>query len=425
MQMNNIDSKRLWRLGKDICKRAYIFLKWVLFALLTGVVGGTVGIAFYYAMSQVTKIRTEHSLITLGLPLGGLVIVFLYQTFRKEGDKGTNTIISAIRSDETVPFCVAPLIFIATIITHLFGGSAGREGAALQMGGSIGNTLGRLLHIDDRDKNLVIMCGMSALFAALFGTPAAAAVFAMEVISVGVMYYAALVPCVFSAITASQIAAWAGIEAEKFDVTAIPAYTPATFFQVMIAAVCFALVSMLFCVMLHQAAHIYQKWIQNPYLRIVAAGILILALTALVGTRDYMGAGMDVIERAIAGDARPWDFACKILFTALTLGAGYKGGEIVPAFYIGATSGCVMGSLLGLSPSLTAAIGMVSVFCGVTNCPISSLLIALELFGFDGIYYYLIGIAVSYMLSGYFGLYSSQKILYSKFRAQYIDKSVH
>jgi H+/Cl- antiporter ClcA len=423
--MNSGNVQQLRKQGADICKRAYIFLKWVLFALLTGVVGGGVGIAFYYAMRYVTEQRTTNPLITLGLPFGGLVIVFLYQTFRKDGDRGTNTVISAIRSDETIPFLVAPLIFIATIITHLFGGSAGREGAALQMGGSIGNTLGRLLHMDDQDKNMVIMCGMSALFAALFGTPVAAAIFAMEVISVGVMYYAALVPCVFSAITASRLAAYAGIEAERFQVAIIPEYTLEIFVKVTVAAIFFALISMVFCIALQKAGFYYQKWLKNPYVRVFVAGILILVLTALVGTRDYMGAGMDVIARAIEGEARPWDFLCKIIFTALTLGAGYKGGEIVPSFYIGATFGCILGTIIGLPSSLAAALGMVSVFCGVTNCPISSLLIAMELFGFDGVYYYLVSIAVSYMLSGYFGLYSSQKILYSKFQAKYIDKNVH
>jgi H+/Cl- antiporter ClcA len=180
---------------------------------------------------------------------------------------------------------------------------------------------------------------------------------------------------------------------------------------------------MLFCFVMHKISHFYKEKIKNPYLRIFIAGIIILVLTKLAGTMDYMGAGMDIIGRAIEeGDARYTDFLWKILFTSLTLGAGYRGGEIVPSFFVGATFGCVVGNVMGFSPSLCAAVGMVSVFCGVTNCPITSLFIAAELFGFEGAYYYLPAIAVSYMLSGYIGLYSSQKIMYSKFYAKYINK---
>lgn len=402
--------------------RVYLFFKWVLFAILTGCIAGGVAILFSYAMQFATQTRKQMPMIVIGLPFAGLVIVFLYQTFHKKEDKGTNMIIAAIREEEEVPFYMAPLIFITTVITHLFGGSSGREGAALQIGGSISYTLGRILHIDMQDKNAIIMCGMSAAFSALFGTPLAATIFALEVVSVGVMYYSALVPCAFSAIIGAWLAKLSGVEKEGFIVHQIPEYTWIVFIKVVIVGFLCALVSMLFCVCMHKIGHLYKEKFKNPYLRIFIAGILILLLTKLVGTMDYMGAGMDVIARAIDGQARPWDFLLKILLTSLTLGAGYRGGEIVPSFFVGATFGCVAGQVLQLSPSLCAAMGMVSVFCGVTNCPITSLFIAAELFGFEGAYYYLPAIAVSYMLSGYLSLYSSQKIMYSKFYAKYINK---
>ncbi|KIR01995.1 hypothetical protein P261_00809 [Lachnospiraceae bacterium TWA4] len=411
---------------KDLLKaiklRGYIFLKWLLFANVTGFVVGGVAIAFSYAMGWATSTRKDYPLIVLALPLAGLVIAFLYQTFAKD-DKGTNQILLSIRSEEDVPFYMAPLIFISTVITHLFGGSAGREGAALQMGGSLSYSLGKLFRINMDDKNAVIMCGMSAAFAALFGTPLAATIFALEVVSVGIMYYSALVPCAFSALIAAWFAKTCGVHPESFSIVGpIPSYNLILMGKVLILGMGCAFVSMLFCILMHKIAHLYQEKLENPYLRIVVAGLIILALTKLVGTTDYMGAGMDIIEKSIEGEARHLDFFWKMIFTALTLGAGYKGGEIVPSFFIGATFGCVMGQILGFSSSLCAAVGMVSVFCGVTNCPVTSLFIAAELFGFEGAYYYLPAIVVSYMLSGYFGLYSSQKIMYSKFYAKYINK---
>lgn len=403
--------------------RAYIFLKWMLFSMLTGYIVGSVAILFSYAMQWATLTRQTRPMITLGLPLAGLVIVFLYRSFHKKEDKGTNMVIAAIREEDDLPFYMAPLIFVTTVITHLFGGSSGREGAALQIGGSISYTIGKLIHIDMQDKNVVIMCGMSAAFAALFGTPLAATIFALEVVSVGIMYYSALVPCTFSAIVAVYLAKLCGVEKEGFVIREIPEYDLFSIGKIIILGIGCALVSMLFCFVMHKISHFYKEKIKNPYLRIFIAGIIILVLTKLAGTMDYMGAGMDIIGRAIEeGDARYTDFLWKILFTSLTLGAGYRGGEIVPSFFVGATFGCVVGNVMGFSPSLCAAVGMVSVFCGVTNCPITSLFIAAELFGFEGAYYYLPAIAVSYMLSGYIGLYSSQKIMYSKFYAKYINK---
>jgi H+/Cl- antiporter ClcA len=320
---------------------------------------------------------------------------------------------------------MAPLIFISTLITHLFGGSAGREGAALQMGGSIGNTLGKLFRFDEKDKHVMIMCGMSAAFSALFGTPMAAAIFSMEMISVGIMYYIALVPCVISSLVAHGIASYFGITNELFLIDEIPAFGILSSIKVSILAILCALVSILFCVVLHQSEALYKRFFKNPYLRAVVGGVLVVLLTLLVGNQNYNGTGITIINQCINGTVRPEAFLLKILFTALTLGAGYKGGEIVPSFFTGAAFGCLFGNLLGFSPTLCAAVGMTSVFCGVTNCPITSLLISFELFGYDGMPYFLLSVAFSYMLSGYFGLYRSQKIIYSKYKTNYINKTTH
>lgn len=404
-------------------ERGKTSIKWVIFSILSGIVVGAVGTLFYFCMSVVTLVRVKNPWCIWLLPVGGLLIVGAYRLLHDEKDTGTNLVLSAIHSGDELPLRMAPLIFISTLITHLFGGSAGREGAALQLGGSIGNGIGKLFRFDEKDKHIMIMCGMSAAFSALFGTPMAAAIFSMEVVSVGIMHYAALVPCVIASLIAHAIATSFGVTADAFPMGAVPAFTVASAVRISILAVLCALVSVLFCILLHQSEFLYKKFLKNPYLRIFAGGCIVIVLTLLAGDQTYNGTGMNFIEQCMkSGQTVPWAFLLKMLFTAATLGAGYKGGEIVPSFFTGAAFGCLFGNLTGFSPSLCTAVGMSAVFCGVTNCPITSLLISFELFGFEGMPYFLLAIAFSYMLSGYYGLYHSQKIIYSKYKTNYINK---
>lgn len=400
-------------------------IKWIIFSIVSGTIIGSIGTLFYFGMSIVTLIREKNSWIIFLLPIGGLLIVGCYHLFHNEKDSGTNLVLSAIHSDDRLPLRMAPSIFISTLITHLFGGSAGREGAALQLGGSIGNALGRLFRFDEKDKHIMIMCGMSAAFSSLFGTPMAAAIFSMEVVSVGIMHYAALLPCVLSSLVAFYLADFFGVVPERFILNAVPTFNLGNSATVCFLAIICAAVSILFCISLHQAEHFYKKFFKNPYLRAFVGGCIIIVLTLLVGNQDYNGAGMHMIERCMEGNVIAYAFLLKIVFTALTIGAGYKGGEIVPTFFIGAAFGCVFGNLTGFSPELSTAVGMTALFCGVTNCPITSLLISFELFGFEGMPYFLLTIAFSYMLSGYYGLYSSQKIIYSKYKTNYINRKTH
>ena len=410
---------------KHNAHRALVSLKWIIFAIMVGILVGLCGTAFYFALSLVTVLRTQNTWLIFLLPLGGVGIVAMYRILHNEKDTGTNLVISAIHSDDELPLRMAPLIFVSTLITHLFGGSAGREGAALQMGGSIGNALGKLFRFDDKDKHVMIMCGMSAAFSALFGTPMAAAILPMEMVSVGVMYYIALVPCVISSLVAHGIAYSFGVSNELFLIHYIPKFGIVTAVEISILAILCALVSILFCVLLHKSEDLYKRFFANPYIRVIAGGCIIIVLTLLVGNQDYNGTGINIIAHCINGTVRPEAFLLKMIFTALTLGAGYKGGEIVPSFFTGAAFGCLFGNLLGFSPTLCTAVGMTAVFCGVTNCPITSLLISFELFGYDGMPYFLLATALSYMLSGYFGLYRSQKIVYSKYKTNYINKATH
>ena len=412
------------KLGQS-AKTAGTSIKWVIFALITGLVVGSIATMFHFSIAIATMVREATPWIIFLLPIGGLIIVRCYRMVKDEKELSTNSVLSAIHSNEKLPLKMAPLIFVSTVITHLFGGSAGREGAALQLGGSIGNGLGALFHFNDNDKRIMIMCGMSAAFAALFGTPMAAAIFSMEVISVGIMQYSALVPCVIASLSAFSVAQAFGVGQELFLVSHVPNFTIFSAGKVTILAVLCAVLSIAFCILLHQTEHLYKKLFKNPYLRIIVGGCLIIVLTLLVGDQTYNGTGMHVIEEAMEGHVVPYAFLLKMLFTAITIGAGYKGGEIVPSFFIGATFGCLFGNILGFAPDLCAAVGMASLFCGVTNCPITSLLISFELFGYEGMPYYLLAIAFSYMLSGYYGLYSSQRIMYSKYRTQFINRQSH
>ena len=398
---------------------------WVLLSCATGLIVGAYSTAFAFVLGRANAFRADNPWILYLLPFAGLLIVFLYHACRVYKDKGTNLVIGSINSSFQVPGTMAVLIFISTILTHLCGGSAGREGAALQMGGSLGNVIARRLKLDERSAKILIMCGMSAAFAAVFGTPMAAAMFSMEVISVGIMHYSALVPCVFASLVASRFAVQMGINPEAFDLSSIPAFNVTGSIKIFLLALCCAAISTLFVEVLHGTGKLYQKYLKNPYLRVFVGGLLVIALTIIVGSRDYNGAGVNLIERAIhEGQARPWDFIMKIIFTAVTLQAGFKGGEIVPSFCIGAVFGCFFGGLCGIDPSFCAAIGMAAVFCGVTNCPVTTLLISFELFGFEGIPYFMIAIAISYLLSGYKGLYSDQIIVYSKYKPRYINRHV-
>ncbi len=421
---------RLHRFTED----PIVFLRWLIFATVIGLVAGVVSTAFYYAFHWATETRSAHPWLLWLLPVGGAAIVLLYRVCGMAKDGGTNLVLTNVRENAALPLRTAPLIFISTIVTHLVGGSSGREGAILQIGGAISSCIGRLVRLDEKDSRVITMCGMSAAFAALFGTPLTAAFFAMEVVSVGVMYYAAIVPCVLSAVVGLSVAHFLGVPGTSFDLQGIPNLAPLSLLQAIGMGILLALLSILFCKTMFLVSRQYKKWFPNSLLRVLVGSVLVIAITYVIwiwnpGTYDYNGAGEAVIHAAIEGHARPEAFLLKILLTALTLGAGFKGGEIVPVFFTGATFGCVAAPLIGLHPSFGAGLGMVGLFCGVTNCPLSSLLLALELFdGSGGLFpgqslcLFAVTVAVSYMLSGYYSLYTEQKILYSKLRPEFINR---
>lgn len=393
--------------------------QWLVLSGLAGAACGLAGAAFTWCVAQATALRGAHPWLLFCMPLAGLVIVFSYRAAGMENDSGTNQIIASVRGGERPPVRLAPLIFLGSVLTHLTGGSAGREGAALQIGGSISAGIGRLLRLGDRNTNTIIQCGMAGLFSALFGTPLTATVFAMEVVNVGHFRYAALFPCLLSALVANAIPRSLGLPAEAYHLGGLPQLGPVSLLQCGALAVLAALVSITFCVLMHEAGHLYKKYIPNQYLRSLAGAALVILLTVLEGSGDYNGAGGHIIELAVEGQVRvPWAFLLKMIFTALTLGAGFRGGEIVPTLFIGSTFGCAVGPLLGLDPAFGAAMSMIALFCGVVNCPLASIFLAIELFGGEGLLFFALACSLSFLVSGRYSLYSSQNIVYSKLEAR-------
>ena len=416
-------ARMLHGLGYRVRRSGGVFLRWCVFAVVIGLVVGTVGAGFHLALEWAGETRAEYGWLLYLLPFAGVFIAFWYKRADMPLERGTNFILTSVRENHPVRLRLAPSIFVTSILTHLCGGSAGREGAAIQLGGAISGNIGHWMRLDDRDSRTITMCGMAAGFAALFGTPLAASVFAMEVISVGVMYYAALFPCVLASVIAHQVALSLGGETTTFALSDVPQQAePLLLAKLVLFGVVCAVLSAVVCIVFHRIGHLFKKYIPNQYLCIAAGGLAVVLVSLLLGTRDYNGAGMQVIERAVAGEASYAAFLIKLVLTAVTIGVGYKGGEIVPVLFIGATFGAAYGGFFGLAPSFAAGLGMTAVFCGVTNSPLTSILLAFELFGGQSLALFALVIAVSYMLSGYYGLYSEQKILYSKMRPQFIDR---
>ena len=393
-----------------------IFLKWGLLGLIMGILGGLLGAGFHHALHFVTNLRRSRPWLVLLLPLAGLLSVGIYRLFRLRNNRGTNEIIDAVLNGEQVKPLIAPAIFLATTLTHFFGGSAGREGAALQLGGSTGSMLGRLFRLPENERTVLIMSGMSAVFAGLFGTPLTATLFTMEFSSVGTIFSPALLPCYLAAFTASRLSLVMGVHPEGIMLTEPVTFTATTNFHVLVLAMAVGLLGIGMCFLLREVEHLAAKKLPNHWLRIFLGGCVIAVLTLLVGDHRYNGAGMDMALGAVEGNANWYDFLMKLLFTAVTLAAGFKGGEIVPTFCIGATFGCTLAGLLGLDPGIGAALGLIGLFCCVTNSPIAAIILSVEMFGSTNLYLFAFVCVIAFVISGNWGLYASQIIQFSKAR---------
>ena len=390
------------------------FFKWGFLGILMGCIGGFLGAVFHYALHFVTDVRGAYPWLIWLLPVGGLLTIALYRIFGMPGNRGTNEIIEAILEDKPINPMVAPVVFLSTSITHFFGGSAGREGAALQIGGSVASWIGKIFRLDEYERSVLIMSGMSAVFAGLFGTPLTACIFVLEFATVGRIFSPALVPCYLSAFVASLGALILGVHPETYELTIGVEFTLGTTWRFVVLAAAVSVLGVIMCWSFHKAEHLAKHYIPNIWLRIALGGAIVAFLTFLVGDQRFNGAGMDMALAAVGGEADWYSFLVKMLFTAMTLGAGFKGGEIVPTFCIGATFGCVLGGLLGIDPGLAAALGLIGLFCCATNAPVASIVLSVEMFGSTNLYLFALICVICFVLSGNSGLYESQIIEFSK-----------
>ncbi len=391
-----------------------IFFRWVITGIAMGIAGGLLGALFHHALHFVTEIRLEHPWLIFLLPLGGLLSVYLYKVTGLSNNRGTNEMIEAALDGHQVKPQIGIGIFLAAAITHLFGGSAGREGAALQIGGAAAALFGKAFHFSRENRKLLMMAGMSAVFAGLFGTPLTAMIFCMEFEAIGTIFSPALLPCFLSAFIASRVSLLFGVHAETHLIDTAFSLSPIDFGRYFILAILISLLGILMCESFHKAEHFASHHLKNPYVRIFIGGLIIVVMTLLAGDQRFNGAGMDMALQAVSGSADWYSFIVKLIFTTVTLAAGLKGGEIVPTFCIGATFGCVVGSFLGIDAGFAGALGLVGLFCCVTNSPIASILLSIEMFSGSNIYVFAFVCVICFVLSGNSGLYGSQRIPFGK-----------
>ena len=386
--------------------------KWFALGILVGVVGGLIGAAFHHTLAFANSLRGANNWLIFLLPVGGLAIVGVYKLLRLTHNRGTNEVIDSVLHREEVNPLITPAIFAATALTQLVGGSAGREGATLQMGASVSSLIAKLLHFKKTDRTMLIMTGMSAVFAGLFGTPLTACLFTMEFESVGTIFSPALLPCFISAFTASRISLALGVHPETFALGAFD-FTLGSLWRILVLAVCLAVLGILMCKAFHSTEHLAHRILPKAWLRVIVGAVIILLLTLAVGDQRFNGAGMDLAVSALHGSTDWYTFALKIVFTAITIAAGFKGGEIVPTFAVGATFGCFLGGALGLDPGYAAALGLVGLFCCTTNSPLASIVLSIEMFGGHNLHMFALVCVICFIISGKSGLYSSQIIQFS------------
>ncbi|MCD8370663.1 MAG: chloride channel protein [Clostridiales bacterium] len=411
--------ERLTRLAEEnpIYGGIWYFIKWIVLSAVIGILAGVVGGSFGLGVSWATGVWQSRSWTLFLLPVIGVGIVFLYQIAHEGNNRGTNMVLDAVSAGGSVTPATAPLIYVSTILSHLGAASVGREGAALQIGGVLGSLTGKAVRLDPGDQKTAVMCGMSACFAAVFGTPLAATIFSMEVTEIGVMRYAAMVPCLFASLVAAAIAGRMGVAPEAFAIGETPVFGAGSFVQTVLLGLLCAGVGVFFCLILHTGGHLYQRYLKNIYLRVIAGSLIFIVLTLAFPDRLFNGSGASLIERCFEGEAVPaYAFLLKMIFTSVALGAGFRGGEIVPTLTVGATFGYLLSGILGLPSGLCASIGMAALFVSVTNCPLATLFLAFEMFGLEAMPYYAVAVAVSFAASGQEGLYSSQKFAGSRLK---------
>ena len=409
--------------SKNVKEYFIAFLKWLVLGVLTGAVCGVFGAVFYKCIVLATEFRLENSFMIFLLPIGGILTLAIYKLCRVV-DIGTNQVFGSVRSEKGVPILLLPAIFIGSVISHICGASVGKEGAALQLGGSISSVFRKIFKLNSSSSRILTMCSMGALFSAVFGTPLGACVFALEVVNIGHICSAAFFPAVVSSITAFAVSGFLKVEPERFYLDFIPSFTVESLLKVALIAILCAFLSVILCFSLKNVHKLFEKYIKNEYLRITLGSLILIVLTVLVGSQYYNGGGIEVIHGIFSGEKVRYEaFILKLVFTVISVSVGFKGGEIIPTLFIGSTFGYAVASLIGLNPAFGAAVGMAALFCGATNCPLATIILWTELFGSSGILFFGFSAVISFFLSGYSSLYSEQKMVFSKLCADEIKEN--
>lgn len=388
---------------------AYL-LKWLFICLLVGFAVGTASAFFLISLDFLTHFRDEQNWPFLLLPLMGLLIGFVYYHFGKSVSKGNNQILDELYAPRgIIPFRMAPLVLFGTLATHFVGGSAGREGTAVQMGSAIADQFTKAFKLSATDRRIILICGISAGFASVFGTPLAGAVFALEVLLVGRMRYEAILPSFLAAVIADYACLQWGAHHTDYSISLVPDFNLSILLLTLSVGAVFGLCARIFSFSVQRFSSLFQSLISFPPLRPFIGGIILLGIFWLIGTR-YAGLGIPVIVESFETASVPQDFLLKIILTAITLSAGFKGGEVTPLFFIGATLGSALSLVVPLPVGLMAGMGFVAVFAGATNTPIACTLMGIELFGSEPGIYLALACVSAYLFSGHSGIYSSQII---------------
>ncbi|WP_379127199.1 voltage-gated chloride channel family protein [Paenibacillus sp. sgz500958] len=392
------------------------FIKWILLGSGVGILSGTASAFFLISLEYVTGVRMDHPWLLYLLPAGGALVSYLYLKFGKNSSKGNNLILEQINDgNETIPLRMAPLVLFGTLVTHLFGGSAGREGTAVQMGGSLAEAFGKLLKVSPTDRRILLICGISGGFGSIFGTPLAGTVFGLEVLAIGLISHEALLPAFVASFVGHLVTTsfW-GVSHIHYNAGLVPDLSAIVLLKVIVASILFGWTGMLFGELTHALKKGYTYLFKNPVIKSAIGGVVVIGLVMVLGTRDYLGLGIPLIQDSFSTIVSPFAFLWKLIFTSLTLGAGFQGGEVTPLFAIGATLGNSLSGFLHLYAPFLASLGFIAVFCGATNTPIACFLMGIELFGSGGAIYMFIACLVSYLFSGHTGIYTSQQIGISK-----------
>ncbi len=409
------------RLKLSDLEQVHLFVdlgRWIPVSMLVGIMGGTASALLLWSLELATRIRERHIWLILFLAPAGWLVGLLYQRLGASVEAGNNLILEQTHDPtNTIPIRMTPLILIGTFMTHLFGGSAGREGTAIQTGASLADQLSRPLRMAPHERRILLMAGIAAGFGSVFGTPLAGAVFGLEVLAIGRLSYDALAPCFMAAFAGDLVTRAWGIHHTVYPVSNVPSMSLGGIACSMTAGIIFGLVAMGFARLTHFVSHTARKFIAHAPLRPVAGGLLITLAVFGLGyshMAKYIGLGVPTIVASFTSKVAPYDFFAKALFTAVTLGTGFKGGEVTPLFYIGATLGNALSHILPLPPSLLAAMGFAAVFAGAANTPIASTFLAVELFGAEAGAYAGIACVISYLFSGHAGIYNAQRVGKSK-----------